>query len=144
MKHTIHPKALESVIKAEKQNNGADFTVKSKETGKEFTYKISRKQFKNNWYTFIYVEQEYQVYRFLGSYFAGHIYMKKELNKSISAIAIAWVLSKIEEQKFDLLEAKIELMHLGSCLRCGKTLTDSHSIEIGLGPVCRTINGMIG
>jgi len=139
MKHSIKPQALESVINAEKQNIGADFTIKSRQTGTEYTYKISRKLFKNTWYTFVYVEQGYQNYRFLGSYFLGRIYNKKNVIDTPSAIAIAWVLSKVQEQKFALLNEKIDLMHVGSCLRCGKTLTDSQSIEIGLGPVCRNL-----
>ena len=47
-------------------------------------------------------------------------------------------LRKIEQGKFDLLNDNIEFFHLGKCLRCGKTLTDQESINIGLGPVCRS------
>jgi hypothetical protein len=53
-----------------------------------------------------------------------------------TATAIAWVLSKVEEEKFDLLNENVEISHTGSCLRCGRVLTDGQSIERGLGPTC--------
>jgi len=38
---------------------------------------------------------------------------------------------------FDNLNQSVDIFHLGKCLKCGKTLTDSNSIEVGFGPVCR-------
>ena len=138
MSHTVSPSALLEVIRREANNSGAAFTIKSLKTGKDYTYQISRSEFKGKWYTHIKVETEYQNYRRLGTYFAGAIKLKGQAVDSPSAVAIAWVLSKVESMRFEELAEKIQIMHTGNCLVCGKTLTDATSIEIGLGPVCRS------
>jgi hypothetical protein len=137
--HKISSTALQMVLMADKKNTGAEFTVRSRETSKDFTYKVKRSSFKGTWYTHIFVEKGYLQFDYLGSYFIGKVWLKKEEVKTPAANAIAWVLRKVEETKFTLLDEKIDLFHLGSCLRCGKTLTDADSIEHGLGPVCRNL-----
>jgi hypothetical protein len=47
------------------------------------------------------------------------------------------MLRQVEGGKFENLTNQIELYHLGNCLKCGRVLTDSESIRIGLGPICR-------
>ena len=135
--HLISSITLSKVLKSEKNNNGAIFTVKSCKTGKDYTYKISRSSYNGKWYTHINVETEYLKFKRLGTYFNGVITNKKSVIDSPSAVAIAFVLDKVEKEQFVYLDKNIELMHSGHCLSCGKTLTDSMSIEIGLGPTCR-------
>lgn len=137
--HKISSTALQLVLLADKKNTGAEFTIRSRESGKDYTYKIKRSAFKGVWYTHIFVEKTYLQFDYLGSYFIGKVWLKKQEVKTPAAIAIAWVLNKVQESKFTLLDSKIDLFHLGSCLRCGKTLTDAESIEHGLGPVCRSL-----
>ena len=134
--HLISSVALSAILSSEKNNNGAEFTIKSHRTGKDFTYKIKRSKFNNTWYTHVYVEQDYLNFKRLGTYFNGNIFHKKEVVKSTSAIAIGFVLSKVENKEFDFLDQNIDLMHIGKCLCCGKPLTDANSIAIGLGPTC--------
>jgi|TARA_R110001606_G_scaffold162768_1_gene306879 hypothetical protein len=136
MSHLISSKALFNVLRAEKKNNGSDFTIKSIISGKDYTYKICRSEFNGKWYTHVKVESGYMSFIRLGSYYNGNIYNKRQEVLTPSAVAIAWVLQKVEQQHFDLLDSKIEVMHTGSCLRCGKTLTDAVSISRGLGDVC--------
>jgi hypothetical protein len=136
MSHVISSYALVSVIGAEKNNSGADFTIKSLATGKDYTYAISRSEFKGKWYTHIKVETGYLEFKRLGSYFNGKIYQKGQVVETPSAVAIGFVLKKVEEGKIEFLDANVEVMHKGCCLRCGRTLTDAQSIERGLGPVC--------
>jgi hypothetical protein len=136
MKHVIPSTSLTSVLKAEKNNNGASFVIKSLKTGKEYTYTITRSLFNGKWYTHISVEMEYMNFKRIGTYFSGKIYNKKNVVNIPTATAIAWVLSKVEEEKFDLLNENVEISHTGSCLRCGRVLTDGQSIERGLGPTC--------
>lgn len=135
--HLISSITLSKVLKSEKNNNGAVFTVKSCKTGKDYTYKISRSVYNGKWYTHINVETEYLKFKRLGTYFNGTITNKKSVVDSPSAVAIAFVLDKVEKEQFTFLDNNIELMHSGHCLCCGKTLTDANSIEIGLGPTCR-------
>jgi len=136
MSHVISSSSLVSVIGAEKNNSGADFTIKSLATGKDYTYAISRSEFKGKWYTHIKVETGYLEFKRLGSYFNGKIYQKGQVVDSPSAVAIGFVLKKVEEGKIEFLDANVEVMHKGCCLRCGRALTDAQSIERGLGPVC--------
>jgi hypothetical protein len=119
-----------------KNIKGGRFTLKSIKTGKEFTYSISRSEFKGNWYTHVKVENNYLEFNRIGSYFNGRITNKRKLVDTPSAKAIAFVLKAVEDKKFDLLDNAMETYHLGSCVRCGKTLTDSVSINRGLGPIC--------
>jgi len=136
MSHVISASALKSVIKAEKNNSGADFTLKSLKTGKDFTFAISRSFFNNTWYTHVSVETGYLSFTRLGSYFNGKIFNKGKVVDTPSATAISFVLQKVEEDKIEFLDTNMQVMHKGCCLRCGRALTDAQSIERGLGPVC--------
>jgi len=121
---------------AEKNLKGGRFTLKSIASGKEFTYSISRSEFKGTWYTHVKVENNYLEFRRIGTYRNGKITNKRISVDSPSAKAIAFVLNAVEQKRFDFLDSKMETYHLGSCIRCGKTLTDSDSINRGLGPIC--------
>jgi hypothetical protein len=137
MSHIISSTALFEVINREKNNKGADFTIRSLKTGKDYTYKIARSLYNGKWYTHVKVEVEYLRFVRLGTYFNGRITHKGNIVDSPSAVAIAYVLGKVEAKAFDFLDSAIEVMHTGNCLVCGKTLTDADSITFGLGPVCR-------
>lgn len=137
MSHKISSTALESVLNNDKNNSGADFTLKSLATGKDYTYKIARKEFKGKFYTHVSVEVGYLQFQYLGTYFGGAVRRKGAPITTPSAQAIAYVLGKVEEKKFAFLDEKMDLMHKGACLVCGRALTDAQSIETGLGPVCR-------
>ncbi len=135
---------MRTIIKAEnlsaifgsKQNNGGEFTVVSKKTGKDFTFKVANKSWNGKTYTHVSVETQYLEFKYLGTFFNGKIFNKKQVVLSPSAIAIAWLLCKVQESKFSLLDESIEVLHLGNCIRCGRTLTDAQSIERGLGSEC--------
>lgn len=137
MAHKISSSALYDVITREANNKGADFTIRSNKTGKDYTYKISRSEYQGRWYTHVKVETEYLKFVRLGTYFNGAIRNKGTIVDSPSAVAIAWILAKVEAKSFDMLDNLCEVMHTGRCLVCSKTLTDAKSIEIGLGPICR-------
>ncbi len=131
--------SLSPIISTKKNNTGAEFTVVSKATGKDFTFKISRSEWKGNFYTHIRVEKEYLNFTYVGSYYNGAITRKRKEVNTPAATAISWVLAKVEQQKFNLLDNSIELLHLGKCIRCGRKLTYHKSIKMGLGPICRNI-----
>lgn len=128
--------ALGATLNSEKNNKGAEFTIKSKKTGKDFTFKIKRAEWNNAWYTHVYVETGYLQFKRLGCYFNGKIFNKHAVVDSPSAVAIGFVLDKVEKRQFEYLDRNTELMHLGKCLCCGRPLTDADSIQRGLGPIC--------
>lgn len=134
----ISTKILGNVITREKNNTGAIFTIKSLKTSKEFTYKISRKLFKDKWFTFVRVQKGYLNFTYLGSYFNGNLFNKGMLVQTPAAKAITFILDYVEKNKIEYLDNLLELSHEGNCLCCGKTLTDSNSIKLGLGPVCNS------
>jgi len=136
----ISSEVLFNVISREKKNSGANFTIKSLKTGKDYTYKIARKEFKGKWYTHVYVETRYLEFMYLGSYFLGKIYRGGGTVHVNTAEAIAFILKCVEKREFNWLNNNIELMHTGNCLCCGRELTDANSIKIGLGPVCAQFN----
>ena len=135
--HKISSAALYTVINRESKTNGAHFTIRSIKTGKDFTYKITRSEFKEKWYTHVHVEVGYLEFVRLGTYSDGKITNKGNVVETPAALGIAFILEKVEMEKFELLDTLCDIFHLGKCLACGKTLTDSKSIEIGLGPKCR-------
>ena len=137
MKNLISSESILPVLTSEKNNSGAEFTVRSKATGKDFTFKIARSLWNGKFYTHVKVEKGYLDFSYLGSYFNGKVFNKRQVVNTPAATAITWVLNKVMEQKFSLLDNNVEIMHLGKCLKCGKTLTDAESISFGLGPVCR-------
>jgi hypothetical protein len=139
MSKVISTTALYPVLKAEKNNNGAEFTVKSLKTGKDFTYSISRSEFKGKWYTHIKVEKGYRVFVRLGTYYNGVITNKGKKITTPSALGIAHVLKFVENGLGEKLDEVVELRHVGNCLRCGRELSDPQSIDAGLGPVCRNL-----
>jgi|APSaa5957512622_1039677.scaffolds.fasta_scaffold05884_8 hypothetical protein len=136
----ISSAGLLTVISREKRNYGSNFTLKSQKSGVEYTYKINRSKFNDKWYTHVSVETQYLSFKYLGSYFKGKLYRKGETTKTPSAIAISYVLDKVEKGQFEWLDEKMELMHTGSCMVCGRELTDSNSIKNGIGPVCMGSN----
>jgi hypothetical protein len=125
-----------SQLLVEKNIKGGRFTLKSLASGKDYTYSISRSEFKGNWYTHVKVETQYLEFKRIGSYFNGRITNKRQLVDTPSAKAIAFVLKAVEQKRFEFLDSKMETFHLGKCIRCGKTLTDANSIKRGLGDIC--------
>lgn len=135
--HKIKPQALANILASEKKNDGAAFTIRSKSTGKDFTYTISRNKFSEKWYTHVSVETSYLEFNRLGSFIDGKIINKKQEVITETAKAIGWVLRQVQQNKFDKLEEGVDVLHFGSCIVCGRPLTDADSIELGVGPVCR-------
>lgn len=133
MRTSFNPEALGIVLKSSTKTRGAKFTAVSGKTGTEFTFKLHRGVPK----LFVFVETQYLKFMYLGFYTKGYIIGKRGVvNESPAAKAIAWILKQVEQQG-DL--SKVRLYHLGECIKCGRTLTDSTSIRYGLGPTCRGV-----
>lgn len=49
-----------------------------------------------------------------------------------------WFLRHLYSEENDLPDT-LEVYHLGMCGRCGRPLTDSESVRIGIGPICLTL-----
>tara|TARA_B110001454_G_scaffold137451_1_gene127770 strand:- start:318 stop:755 length:438 start_codon:yes stop_codon:yes gene_type:complete len=141
-RHKISSESLKSVlVSVQKETTnlkGGVFTLKSNSTNKDFTFRIITKPFKDKTYTHVYVETQYMNFKHLGTYFKGKIYKGGKSVESSSTKAIGFVMNKVEKGSFGWLDANVSVYHLGSCLKCGRALTDAKSIELGLGSVCQS------
>lgn len=143
--HKISALNLKHFISTEgKRLNGAAFTIRSKRTGKDFTFKVSQIPFKGVNYLHIKTETEYLNFRYTGWYRDGEVVRKDKNTGKTNPVttpassAVAWFLRQLFAGNYAGLDSGLDIFHLGKCLKCGKTLTDSQSIEIGIGPVCRS------
>lgn len=85
-------------------------------------------------------------YRYLGFMYEGtandHLRFKRNGNNfgNEACGAFEWMITQLNWRDDGDVEAHFglvaEFWHSGRCARCGRTLTDPHSIETGLGPVC--------
>ena len=127
-----------TILGSDKQHKGGAFTVRSKKTGKDFTFKVTSSPYNGNVYHHVKVETQYMEFQYLGFLSNnGKIIRKGQEVASPSAVAASWVLSKIQTQDFTSLDRQVDLFHLGKCICCGRVLTDATSIELGIGPKCR-------
>ena len=133
----VNPESLNQVLRSTKRNKGGNVTVLSKASKKEFTYRIARSEFKDKWYTQVYVETQYLQFRHLGVFKEGGIFKAGQAVTTPAALGAGWLLKHCEQGNYGLINAQAEVYHTGSCLKCGKELTDSESIKAGLGPICR-------
>jgi len=138
--YQINSEPLELILNSNENCNGTFLTVISNSTKKDYTFKVTKKvNKKQQKYIHIYVEMGYLNFNYLGIYWENKIVIKggKEI-ETPAAKAISWILSKIEKHEKESLNKQVSFYHLGKCIKCGKTLTDKKSIEIGLGPYCRS------
>jgi len=129
----LNPALLATLLAGEHKANGAPFTVVSNATGRDYTFKLNRAQYKNKWYSHVMVEVEYLKFKYLGFFTGSSIIHKKMANESPAAVAATWLLKRIVTGG-DLSE--VTIYHTGRCLKCGRELTDASSIERGIGPTC--------
>lgn len=141
-KHEVSGEALLPILQVEKEKKSAPIVIQSKRTGKDYTFKISRSEWQERWYTHIWIEQTYDHYAHMGYYRNRSIWKDGEALDTKGAKAIKYVLRHIEAKNFKYLAQKVLIMHSGRCLACGKRLTDAESITRGLGPVCAKQGGL--
>lgn len=136
MKTKVSSESFLPILKSFKNKKGSPFTIQSRKTGKDFTFRVSRSEFNDKWYTHVWVEKNYLEFYHIGTYFRGNVYKNRKKVRTPAARAIAYLLGNVELKKFEKLDNQIDILHTGNCISCGRTLTDVESIERGIGPVC--------
>lgn len=139
--HEVSGSALLPILTVEKQKKSAPIIIQSRRTGKDYTFKISRSEYQEKWYTHIWIEQTYNHYAHMGTYWRGHnskgsIIKDGRRLTSQGAKAIVWVLDHAIHKRFSSLQKQVAILHTGRCLACGRELTDAESVKRGVGPVC--------
>lgn len=117
----------------------ATFTIRSKKTGKHFTYKITQKvdpvsqEQKDLFFVGVLTGTDNtSSYTYLGT--INHGTYRHGIKSSIGpgtpcAQAFKWFMENISSPNVDV-------FHAGRCGKCGKKLTTPDSIEKGFGPEC--------
>jgi len=139
-KHLADHRILTAVFNStDKPRTETVFVAVSKKTGKDYTFKVVKKTFKDRQFYHCYVEVGYLSWRYLGHYWRGEILRKGgRVITSTTALSIAWIFNLVERRLYEQIKNSVEIWHTGNCARCGRTLTDVTSIKAGLGPVCIT------
>jgi hypothetical protein len=116
------------------QAGHAIFTLKSKKTGKHFTYKIKRgggPEGPGPLFVSLLIGDLKWMY--VGLYRPGkalHLTAKSHFSPDAPSVrALSWFLQHVDSPL-------VEFKHAGKCGRCGRVLTHPDSIDSGLGPEC--------
>jgi hypothetical protein len=124
-----------SVIKDFVLGGNADFTILNSETKNELHIKVAKRKKLGK------VQPGWWIY--YGKEYVGFI--KEDLTIGKPRVPLqkkVWEEARLKFNWFwkqvmgNTLPDNIHLLHNGTCCRCGKTLTDSLSIERGIGPTC--------
>lgn len=128
-------------ILTEDKKRSCEFTAKSLQTGKDFTFKVKKRKWQGKWLMFCDVERQYQEYHNIGFYTISnsksYIIKAGKENKDQTALTIKWIIDRVLTDNFETLERNVVLYHTGKCIACNRKLTDAKSIETGFGPMCR-------
>lgn len=111
----------------------ATFTAKSLATGKHYTFNAKKAKQGYVWFFSVLGGEEY---RYVGTLFGQRFVVtdKSTFERESQCVkALQWVLNCIFVWK-ELIN--LEVLHDGTCGRCGRQLTHPDSILTGLGPEC--------
>lgn len=122
----------------------ANFTIRSRETGTRYTYRVVKSDDAYPMPTVYFVsvltgpanESDYRYIGFIrnGNFFHGGA--KARINRDAqSVVAFGWFWKHIESPQ-------VEVTHSGRCGRCGRLLTVPESVHTGFGPECATLVGV--
>lgn len=127
----------------------ATVTLRSKETGTRFTYKLrkapdeGRGPGRRGFPTFVALmngPDNETAFQYMGNIFPDnnqyeHGRKAKVSHLAPSSIAFLWTWERLVQ---GILPSKVEVWHEARCGRCGRKLTVPESIESGFGPECIT------
>ncbi len=116
------------------------FTIRNKETGNRFTYKIVKDK-KNpiHYVSFLWGSDNENNYQFFGTIFDQKTYYFSKNHTKIKpdatvAIAFKWFFEVLNSNSE--FPVNFEIWHEGKCCRCGRKLTVPESIAEGIGSEC--------
>ena len=119
----------------------ATITLESENTGKHFTYKITKCDDNDNLYfvKLLCNSDNENDYTYIGCYYkdSNRFSMRKPW-KELEQHALPPSLRAIQYffKYIDNVPKKLHVYHCGKCGRCGRKLTTPESIKLGFGPEC--------
>lgn len=137
-----HPHLIENAAEAREFMFGgkARFTLVSKNTGKRYTYRVSKAKDADMFFASLLTGQSNEMdYTYIGFFpkeGADRLVAGRKGNPEHPAFkALDWAARQFANGRDT---SALEFWHEGRCARCARVLTDPASIERGLGPECAT------
>lgn len=124
------------------QKVSAILVVKSKKSGKDYTYKIKGYTSPTHGYSvFASYEKAYMDFQgcVIGSNGKANLFKRFANTDSEVILGARFVLDKLLKGNIDNILSVSEVHHTGNCIKCNRELTDLESIKAGIGPVCRNL-----
>lgn len=126
---------------ADKAKISGILVVKSRRSGKDYTYKITGRKSRKYGYSLV-ASYEKAYMDFNGCAYkdvTNRVRLFPSFTNTSSEIVkgAQYVLNALVQGQIDKLTQQCEILHVGQCIKCNRPLTDADSIELGLGPVCR-------
>ena len=125
----------------------AVITVKSNKTGEHKTFKLTKKEYQRDdgelHVAYFVGIRRGEDYKPMGTLIAGEAKPNRITHESITKedfAGFAWMMRAIEAQDD---RGMAEIKHEGHCGRCGRELTDPDSIDLGIGPECAKMMGLV-
>lgn len=116
---------------------GAATVTLASPSGNHFTYRVQRAKGRDVWFVQLRTGPDGEDYRYLGTIFEGtrFVWTAKSCagRDAASFKAFDWTFRRLVA---DVTLQGVEVMHAGTCGRCGRELTNPESVRTGLGPVC--------
>lgn len=120
----------------------AILTAKSKLTGVSFTFKFKLNRPKTlAWVSVLSGPDNQNDYTYVGVLkdgMYGHSQKSDYPTDAPSVKALRYIFTTLSKNDFPKLDSTVEFWHAGYCAVCGKLLTDATSIQLGVGPKCKT------
>lgn len=111
------------------------FTCRNAKTGNRFTFKVTKHKKDDIFFAKVLTNPD--VYEFIGSIRKESQFKyssKSRISNGAQSVEVFDFI--IKRLRTNTLPEFVEIWHEGRCGRCGKSLTDPISIEIGFGPFC--------
>jgi len=136
-------KGIQALI-SQGQKFRSRLVVTSKKTGRDLTFEVKGFKGRSGYVAMVGYEKGYADFQYCGLWnpHTREVYPFQKFRNSDSEIVKGsiFVLKNLAKDPEKLLE-QTTITHTGSCLKCGRELTDAGSISSGFGPVCRSMLG---
>jgi hypothetical protein len=144
MKQQVAKETLQQLIKliADKETITCKLVVTSIKTNTDNTYLIKGKFDERKQHYFLNIAYEDGYNKFTKVAFEMHDrvhYLGTFGSGSSTTIKGAyWLLDGLIRKRLDSILKSATIQHTGTCMKCGRELTDAESIEYGMGKTCRS------
>lgn len=122
------------------QNGRAMFVITSEQTKQSFTFRMKYPQGNSSGTMFIQYKGMDHRFLYLGNFNPqdDSVYLTRKTNPYMrnhpAQQALFWLFEQMK--KLGRFPKGVTVHHDGRCGKCGRTLTDPHSLRIGIGPEC--------